>query len=112
MTTGKRGEAVFVKHLLNYCGNPCPISIQYSWVRSMRRSITSLQLISVETATPFFFVQVKTTKLGYRTDKGRRRLRVRSIEIEHREDTVRYPAPTYVVGVDALKDRSFIVPDY
>jgi hypothetical protein len=67
-----------------------------------------VELTGIEIGTPFFFVQVKSTKLGYTSDVGNRRLRVK-VPKESIEKIQRYPAPTYLVGVDDRKSRSFIM---
>lgn len=54
---------------------------------------------------PFFFVQVKATTQGY-TQK--RRLKV-EVEEEKVRGLAAYPAPTYFVGIDEVKERGFIV---
>lgn len=47
---------------------------------------------------PFFFVQVKTTMRGYTKDGGQLKVHVDRAGMR---GLVAYPAPTYIVGVDA-----------
>jgi hypothetical protein len=54
---------------------------------------------------PYFFVQVKTTRRGY-TENNRLKLHV------HKDDIQRlasFPAPTYLVGIDEIKEIGYIV---
>ncbi|HEY7034724.1 MAG TPA: hypothetical protein VH482_25520 [Thermomicrobiales bacterium] len=55
--------------------------------------------------TPYFFAQVKATSTGY-DGRGRLRVRVSSDKVLR---LVRYPAPTYVIGVDEEDERAFIM---
>jgi hypothetical protein len=73
--TGKRGEAIFVRAIMSFCGN----AISYFNPVFLGEKYEALdylvELIGVERTTPFFFVQVKTTRLGYTSDPNDRRLR-------------------------------------
>jgi hypothetical protein len=55
--------------------------------------------------TPFFFIQVKATSMGY---NARGKLKVQVTEPKML-GLVKYPVPTYVVGVDEVNERAFIV---
>ena len=106
--TGKRGEAIFVRAIMTFCGNavsyfnPVFLGEKYEALDYL------VELIGVEMNTPFFFVQVKTTRLGYTSDQSDRRLKVK-VPKESIEKIKRYPVPTYLVGVDERKSRSFIM---
>lgn len=52
----------------------------------------------VDRPSYFFFIQVKGTRLGYTAEENRLRVRVTQDDIDR---MVAYPAPTYVVGIDA-----------
>jgi hypothetical protein len=56
----------------------------------------------------FFFVQVKTTRQGYRQGKKTRRLRV-NVTREDVQRMVVSPIPTYVVGIDELLEVGFLL---
>ena len=64
-----------------------------------------VELLGVTNATPYFFVQVKTTQTGYTRQK---RLKVR-ISTGNVHLLAAYPAPTYVVGIDEHKKTGFLV---
>jgi hypothetical protein len=59
----------------------------------------------------FFFVQVKATREGYTKKHKLQRLKVR-VTADDVQKMARYPAPTYVVGVDERDERAFIVCVY
>lgn len=66
-------------------------------------------LVALEDAgplTPFFFVQVKTTRKGY-TAKGKR-LKV-NVSESHIFGLASYPAPVYIIGVDEVSEAGYIV---
>jgi hypothetical protein len=56
----------------------------------------------------FFFVQVKTTQLGYRQGKGVRRLRV-NVDREDVQRMVASPVPAYVVGIDEPQQVGYLL---
>lgn len=56
--------------------------------------------------TPFFLAQVKTTSTGY-TRSGRLNARATPPMMTN---LMRYPAPSYLIGVDEDAGRAFIVP--
>jgi hypothetical protein len=55
--------------------------------------------------TPFFFVQVKTTRQGYTQRNHRLKIQVVSEDIQR---LIAYPAPTYVVGIDERNETGYI----
>src|SRR5258708_1657198 len=56
--------------------------------------------------TPFFFVQVKTTSLGYTTHQHRLKVRISK---ERAVGLASYKAPVYLAGVDATTERIYII---
>lgn len=67
-----------------------------------------VELIDAGDKTPFFFVQVKTTRKEFTRTQTPPRLIVGVSEKDVRR-MVAYPAPTYVVGVHEDEERAFIV---
>src|SRR5207302_9330836 len=57
-----------------------------------------VELVDAGEKTPFFFVQVKTTRKEFTRSQTTPRLRVEVSEKDVRR-MVAYPAPTYVIGV-------------
>jgi hypothetical protein len=56
----------------------------------------------------FFFVQVKSTRQGYRRGRGSRRLRV-NVDREDVERMVASPIPAYVVGIDEPQEVGYLL---
>jgi hypothetical protein len=56
----------------------------------------------------FFFVQVKSTRQGYRQGRGTRRLRV-NVDREDVRRMVASPAPAYVVGIDEPREVGYLL---
>jgi uncharacterized protein DUF4365 len=56
----------------------------------------------------FFFVQVKSTRQGYRQGRGARRLRV-NVDREDVRRMVASPVPAYVVGIDEPQRAGYIL---
>lgn len=55
---------------------------------------------------PFFFVQVKATRDGYVKRTGRLKVRVDAGSVAR---LASYPAPTYIVGIDEVLERAYVV---
>jgi hypothetical protein len=56
----------------------------------------------------FFFVQVKSTRQGYRGRRGNRRLRV-NVGREDVQRMVASPVPAYVVGIDEPQEVGYLL---
>ena len=106
--TGKLGEAIFVRDIMNFCGNPVPFFDPIFLGEKAECVDYIIKLIGVDGASPFFFVQVKTTRLGYATSKSGPRLRVK-VAPKSVSRMKEFPAPRYVVGVDEEGARSYLV---
>jgi hypothetical protein len=66
-----------------------------------------VELVGAGEKTPFFFVQVRSTRKDF-TRQVPPRLRVEVSQTEVRR-MVAYPAPTYVVGVHEVQERAFAI---
>lgn len=64
-----------------------------------------VELFQPSEVTPFFLVQVKSTRQGY-TAHNRLKVGIGAGEIRR---LAAYPAPTYVVGIDESSERGYIV---
>jgi Domain of unknown function (DUF4365) len=106
--TGKLGEAIFVRDIMNFCGNQVPFFNPIFLGEKAEAVDYLVVLVGVRGRTPFFFVQVKTTKLGYTANKSAPRLRVK-ISGKTIDRIKGHPAPTYLIGIDETNSRSFIV---
>jgi hypothetical protein len=56
----------------------------------------------------FFFVQVKSTRQGYRQGRGTRRLRVNVDRVDVQRMAAS-PIPTYVVGIDEPQEVGYLL---
>lgn len=64
-----------------------------------------VELVGAGDKTPYFFAQVKSTRLGYNKNK---RLRV-EVPKDNVLQMIVYPAPTYVIGIDEKQEKAYIV---
>jgi hypothetical protein len=107
---GGRGEAIAFMRLVRACreGSELP----YFWPHFLGEKAQTfdflVELVDAGEKTPFFFVQVKTTRKDYTRSQTPPRLRVEVSERDVRR-MVAYPAPTYVVGVHEDEERAFII---
>jgi len=107
---GGRGEAIAFVLLTKYClvagGKP------YFWPHFLGEKCETFDfLVELNQAgekTPFFFVQVKTTRGQYAKSRTGPRLRVKVSKKDIRR-MASYPAPTYVIGVHEVEERAFVV---
>jgi hypothetical protein len=111
---GQRGEDIFRNHIAEFFGNGWPYfnpiflgakNEVFDFLVETVRFESHDPNISVH---PYFFVQVKTTPLGYTHDRQNPRLKVR-LSGAHIEKIKQFPAPTYLAGVDEPRKRSFLV---
>ena len=97
---GDRGQWSFTILITDLCGRDNP----FFRPRFLGDKYPTFDYIVevVDQPTYFFFVQVKSTTLGYTSEGNRLRVHVTQEDIDR---MVGYPAPTYVVGIDATTDR-------
>jgi len=104
---GSRGEAIFAVLVSDFCSRRRPY-FRPRYLGEKAETIDFLlEVLDVEGATPFCFVQVKTTRLGY-TKRSPRRLKV-GLSDEEVARLVRFPAPTYFVGIDEVAQVGFLM---
>ncbi len=107
---GGRGEAIACTRLTKSCRTD--VEIPYFWPHFLGEKCETfdflVEVIGAEGKTPFFFLQVKSTRKDYTTTQTPPRLKVQISE----KDVCRmaaYPAPTYVIGVHEHEERAFII---
>jgi hypothetical protein len=105
---GGRGEAIAYAHLSRVCREQVP----YFWPHYLGEKCETfdflVELVDAGENTPFFFVQVKTTRKDYTRAQTPPRLRVEISEKDVRRMSA-FPAPTYVVGVHEEEERAFVI---
>jgi hypothetical protein len=105
---GKRGEAIFVARLMDFCGNPEPYFDPH-WLGDKCPTYDYLvELVNARDSTPYFFVQVKATQKAQTKRERRLVVQVGATEVQR---MVECPVPTYLVGVDEPSSDAYIVFD-
>jgi hypothetical protein len=103
---GQRGEALFCVMISKYNGHDQSLFRPQFLGDKWPTLDFIVELVNYPgQIIPYFFVQVKTTRRGY-TNNNRLRLHV------HKDDILRlskFPAPTYLVGIDDIKEIGYIV---
>lgn len=103
---GDRGEAIFRVLITEFDAATGPNFRPYFLGEKWPVVDFIVEILGAEASTPYFFVQVKTTRGGY-TQKDKR------LKVSVSEDDIRllasYPAPTYVVGIDEINRNGFLV---
>jgi len=103
---GQRGEALFYVMISKFNNHVQPLFIPQFLGDKYPSIDFMVELVNYTgKMIPYFLVQVKTTRRGY-TSNNRLKLQV------HKDDILRlslFPAPTYLVGIDDLKEIGYVV---
>jgi hypothetical protein len=103
---GPRGEAIFYTLMTEFHSDAGPI-FRPQFLGEKWPSVDYLvELAGVDDVVPYFFVQVKTTRLGY--TRRDRRLRVAVSDRDMRR-LAAFPAPTYIAGIDEREEVGFLL---
>ena len=104
---GGRGEAIFYVLITAFCGNSRP-RFKPQFLGEKFESLDYLvELVGAGEPTPYFFIQVKSTSRGYtRTAPNRLKVEVKKKDVRR---MIHFPAPTYLVGIDNVQEKGFIV---
>jgi hypothetical protein len=107
---GGRGEAIAYARLTRVCRSDA--ELPYFWPHYLGEKCPTfdflVELVDADEQTPFFFVQVKSTRKEFTKTQTPPRLRIEVSEQDVRRMVV-YPAPTYVIGVHEAEERAFLV---
>ncbi len=104
---GNRGEDIFRVRITDFCGGKRPF-FRPRFLGEKAETVDFLvELVDAGPTTPFFFVQVKTTRLGY-TRRTPRRLRI-DVAPEDVGRLGRRLAPVYLVGIDEVQEAGYIL---
>jgi hypothetical protein len=79
-----------------FLGDKCPTLDYY------------VELLGAGVPVPFFFVQVKGTRVGCVRGCALRRIKVK-IPVEDVRRMASHPAPTYVFGVDEVNEQAYVL---
>lgn len=99
---GYRGEALFYVMLTKFYGRPAPLFRPHFLGDKFPNIDFLVELSGVIPHTPYFFAQVKTTRLGYTSSPRRLRVRVSEKTVKALSS---YPAPAYLFGIDDNEDN-------
>lgn len=106
---GGRGQAICYMLLTQFCGQSQPRFRPYFLGEKFPALDYLVELVGASDVTSFFFVQVRATTLGYTKGKeGSRRLKIR-VDRGDMQRLIRYPTPTYIVGIDERDERGYLL---
>jgi len=105
---GIRGEALFTAAIMKFCGRKRPYFVSHFLGEKFKTLDFIVELLGVRKGSPYLFVQVKTTRRGYSESRDGKKLRVgvKQVDVCRMRD---YPAPTYLVGIDEVGEKAFII---
>lgn len=104
---GSRGEAIVATLLTRFHGREWPLFRPLLMGEKYPTVDLFVEVVDAPgDQIPFFLAQVKATQAGY--SKSGRTLKVR-VRREGMGELIRYPAPTYVIGVDEPRELGFIL---
>jgi hypothetical protein len=109
---GSRGESIAFTRLTEVCRkNDLPYFLPHYLGEKCPTFDFLVELVGVGETRLYFFVQVKATRKGYsrKSNPARLKARVKASDVKR---MTRYPAPTYVVGVDEKSERAFVIGVY
>src|SRR5438132_12404809 len=99
---GKRGEAIAIARLMDFCGNPDG----YFHVHPLGEKCPTfdylVELVNAGDSVPYFLAQVKSTQKGLTKKGGRLFVQVDEEDVRR---MVQCPFPTYLIGVDVRKEK-------
>jgi hypothetical protein len=106
---GRRGENIAFVRLTEVCQvNDLPYFVPHFLGDKCPLFDVLVELVGAGSKTPYFFAQVKATREGY-NKKGRLKVKVEKSDVI---GIVLYPAPTYVIGIDEMQEKAYIVAVY
>jgi hypothetical protein len=103
---GQRGEALFYVLITKSYGRARPIFRPQFLGDKWPLVDFIVELVDAGKITPYFFVQVKTTRDGYTQRNNRLKVKVNGEDMRR---LASYPAPTYIIGIDEIMEVGYIV---
>ena len=109
---GSRGESIAYTRLTEVCRrNDRPYFFPHYLGEKCPTFDFLVELVDAGERQLFFFVQVKATRKGYTKTHTPPRLKA-SVDAADVRRMSRYPAPTYVLGVDEIEEKAFVICVY
>jgi hypothetical protein len=104
---GDRGEAIFRVLITRMHPDRGYLFDSPRFLGEKKRTIDFwVELFHNDDLTPFFYVQVKSTANGYTQRENRLKVQVTERDMKR---LAAYPAPTYLVGIDEVKEEGYIL---
>ena len=103
---GKRGEAIAVARLMEFCSNPLPYFDPHPLGEKCPTFDFLVELVGAGKSPPYFLAQVKSTRRGRRP--GRLSLKA-GMKAQDVQRMVHSPIPTYLIGVEEPAVTAYIV---
>jgi len=104
--TGKRGEFIASERLLDFCGNPLPYFDPHPLDAKFPIYDLLVELVGVKGSRPYFFAQVKSTRLGGQAGLAQLKVQLKAKDVRA---MVVCPIPTYLIAVDERARLAYIV---
>jgi len=101
---GQRGEALFYVLITKSHGREKPIFRPQFLGDKWPIVDFIVELVDAGSITPYFFVQVKATRNGFTKRDNRLKIPIYSDDMRK---LALYPAPTYIVGIDEIKEEGY-----
>jgi hypothetical protein len=102
---GKRGESIAFVRLTEVCkADDLPYFLPHFLGDKAPLFDAFVELVDAGDKTPIFLAQVKSTREGY-DDNGRLKVKVTKEDVIA---MVKYPAPTYVIGIDEKGEKAYV----
>lgn len=102
---GRRGESIAFVRLTEVCQADEPYFLPHFLGDKCPLFDVLVELVGVGGKPAYFFAQVKATREGYNA-RGRLKVEVKKSAVL---GLVRFPAPAYVIGIDELQEKAYIV---
>jgi hypothetical protein len=103
---GERGEALFKLLITEFHSDDGPIFKPQFLGDKWQYVDFIVELVGAISYVPYFFVQVKTTRQGYTKKENRLKVKIKEESVI---GIASYPAPTYIVGIDEIKEVAYLV---
>jgi hypothetical protein len=103
---GKRGEAVVMGGLLDFCGNPNPYFDPHPLGEKCPTFDYLVELVGNWKSPPYFLVQVKATQRSSSPNVLQLPVSLKANDVQK---MVHCPIPTYLIGVNEPNARAYII---
>ena len=103
---GQRGERIFEVLITKFHLDTSPIFKPQFLGDKWQYVDFIVELVGAGSYIPYFFVQVKTTRQGYTQKENRLKVKVKEESVI---GIASYPAPTYIVGIDDIREVGYLV---